>query len=375
MRRIVPGLAILLLIAGCSDRHQAIEPLMSSIQAADPISVMTRNLYLGADIDVILDPTADLSTVVETAFGQIMVTDYRARAVVLAQEIHDRQPHAVGLQEVSHYSLHTAPFGPSIPYPPLGMPLDFIDVLISELDDLGSSYVLAERLYNLEAYLPLPPAYGGLFIRYSDGEAILVRGDVGVETTGASHFATQQQLMIGGMQFANLRGYVWADLTVNGTSFRFVSTHLEIQRFRSVQEAQATELAAALTGSSMPVVLVGDFNSAANHDAPLESRTGSYHMLRNSGFADLWLREPHSAGGVTCCQAPDLSNTTSLLDQRLDLVLVRWGPAGFGGRSSVDLFGHRPADVFVHDLGYTLWPSDHAGLLARIWPAPGRVPR
>lgn len=91
-------------------------------------------------------------------------------------------------------------------------------------------------------------------------------------------------------------------------------------------------------------------------------------------YADLWLREPHSAGGLTCCQAADLSNATAELDQRLDVVFVRWGNAGFGGRGRVDLLGEEMGDIFTHPVyGYTLWPSDHAGVAAWLWPAPGHA--
>jgi hypothetical protein len=74
-------------------------------------------------------------------------------------------------------------------------------------------------------------------------------------------------------------------------------------------------------------------------------------------------------GGVTCCQTADLSNTTSQLTQRLDIVFAQWGTAGFGGQSRVEVVGEATDDILVHPLGYTLWPSDHAGVAAWLWPA------
>jgi hypothetical protein len=68
--------------------------------------------------------------------------------------------------------------------------------------------------------------------------------------------------------------------------------------------------------------------------------------------------------------ASDLSNATSELDQRLDIVFVRNGRAGFGGPSSVEVFGLTPFSIGV---GEWLWPSDHAGVFARIWFAPGQL--
>ena len=156
-------------------------------------------------------------------------------------------------------------------------------------------------------------------------------------------------------------------LHVNGQDVRFVNTHTEIQAFRDVQEQQAGELAAMLADEPLPIVLVGDFNSAANPSAPAGSKTGTYHILRNAGFADLELRDGHSNDIVTCCHLADLSDVVPTFDQRLDLVFARWGKAGFGGQSDIEIVtGQRFPD---HD--YFLWPSDHAAVFGKIWPAPG----
>ena len=336
-----------------------------------PVVVMSRNLYLGADIDILLDPDANLPEAIEQALGQVLYTDFRARATALAQEIHDAQPHLVGLQEVTTYAV-VLPDGTPIEY--LGFPLDFLAVLQAELAALGDDYIVARRTPNVELFLPLGNPAADPYIMYRDGDAILARDDVPTTNAAGGQFPTQQYLMVGGVVFENKRGYAMVDATVNGMDLRFASAHLEIQLFRDVQERQARELAGLLADSPLPVILVGDFNSAANHDAPAGSRTDSYHILRNAGYTDLWLREPHSVGGLTCCQAADLSNPTAELDQRLDVVFVRWGKAGFGGQSRVELFGEETGDILTHPAyGYTLWPSDHAGIAAWVWPAPGWV--
>jgi endonuclease/exonuclease/phosphatase family metal-dependent hydrolase len=173
----------------------------------------------------------------------------------------------------------------------------------------------------------------------------------------------------------SFRGYLAVTAQVEGHTIRFANTHLEVQRFQDTQVAQARQLIEELAASTVPVVLVGDFNSAANHDAARDEGTPTYKMLRNAGYADLWIREAGSVTGYTCCQGADLTNEVSLLDQRLDLVLVRYGNAGFGGRSMVKLIGDEPSDRITVEhpwLGWvTLWPSDHAGVAATMWPAPG----
>ena len=366
---LLPVLATLLV--SC-ERAPVFAPEQSSLNrvTADPaVVVMSRNLYLGADIDLLFDPNADLPTALAAALNQVLQTDFPVRAPALAREIHERQPHLVGLQEVTTYVVTLAD-GTVIPI--FGFPLDFLGALQAELAALGSDYVVAHRMQNLQVTLPLVGIAPGLFITYSDGDAILARGDVTTWNPDGRHFVNQQTLSVAGIAFDNLRGWVQVDAEVEGVRLRFANTHLEIQQFRDVQERQAGELINALSDSPLPVVLVGDFNSAANHDAPEQSKTGSYHMLRNAGYADLWLRERHSVGGLTCCHADDLSNMTPDFNQRIDLVLVRWGKAGFGGQTAVEIVGEETADRFMHPIGYTLWPSDHAGVAAWIWPAPGR---
>ena len=200
------------------------------------------------------------------------------------------------------------------------------------------------------------------FIR--DGDAILVRHDIGWSQPAAGHYRAQQQLTVAGSTFQNLRGWNAVTLHVNDARVRFVNTHLEIQAFRKVQELQAVELVTLLARQSLPVVLVGDFNSAANPAAPAGSRTASYLILRLAGYDDLTLREPHSSTIVTCCHLPDLSDVVPTFDQRLDLVLAHFGFFGFPGLSDVEVVtGQRFPD---HD--YFLWPSDHAAVFGKLWP-------
>ena len=62
--------------------------------------------------------------------------------------------------------------------------------------------------------------------------------------------------------------------------------------------------------------------------------------------------------GYTCCQAQNLLNTTSSLDQRIDLVLSRGGV----GVDDIHLIGDSESDRTPSGL----WPSDHAGVVATL---------
>jgi len=160
-----------------------------------------------------------------------------------------------------------------------------------------------------------------------------------------------------------------------GTEWHFVTTHLETQALAPVQDAQASELiGTVLADLDGTTVLGGDLNSdAANPGAP--SWTPTYDRLLAAGFTDAWEQSGHSARdpGFTCCQAPDLRNAMSTLDERIDFVLVRRArnPSASGfvpGSIMLDVVGAAEADRTAQS---SLWPSDHAGLMATLRLAPG----
>jgi len=368
--------AVLLVPAACVDSPTEAplrldEPL-ASVLAAPGITVMTQNLYLGANIDLLF--TASTPGDYQLVFQQLLTSNAGGfgRAQRIAMQIVEAAPHLVGLQEVASYTF-TTEAGTAV--------LDFLYILQAYLDYLH--YVAGVTPYTWTAVrndmtATGPIALTGLpVITYTDADAILVRNDVqllGNPTLVV--FDAYETFSLLGFDLPFYRGYLAVDARAEGHSIRFANTHLEVQRFEDTQTAQTRQLIEELEASPWPVVLVGDFNSAGNRDASQEDESPTYKMLRNAGYADLWMREPKSRTGYTCCQGADLTNPVSALDQRIDMVLVRYGNAGFGGRSAVEIVGEEPADrITVTDpmLGgdVTLWPSDHAGVVATFWPAPG----
>lgn len=333
---------------------------------ASELRVVSRNLYLGADIDHVLE---DPISGPDIAWAEIMHTDYPSRAPVLAREIVDRMPHLVGLQEVTRYTL----IDPQTLTPV--MVVDWLDILLGYLHAFGAPYQVVVRAENFQTILPM----GGLLVHYLDGDAILALPGVTIHDQGWQHYATQVNLddftPIPLGLGENFRSYQWADVSVEGLDFLFVNTHLEIQRWAAEQEAQTAELLEFVDGYAGPVVMSGDFNSAANRNAQAHSFTGTYQMVLDAGFDDLWL--PHNGvrnnTGLSGVQASDLSNRTSELDQRIDFLFGRDLPYWKGNRAAataLSLFGHRPSDRFLAPGGYYLWPSDHAGLFGQILLAP-----
>lgn len=335
------------------------------------IKVMSQNMYLGANIDLLL--TAQTPAEVGMVFQQLGTSTLAGnfgRAQRLAYQIAMQAPHVVGLQEVTTYDMTTGAGTQT---------LDFLDVLQLYLNYFHAQYgtpaYAAYRAVWTDVTFPASmfnPSFPD--VRYRDGDAVLVRADVPLlEVPTLKAYDTFEVFQVAGTSFDNRRGYIALKVQVGDQAIRFINTHLEVQMFEPTQLAQTQELIETFADETIPVIMVGDFNSAANHDAPQTQKTGSYRAFRNAGFADIWLRQAGSVGGVTCCQAADLTNSVSELGQRLDLVLVRWGSAGFGGKSFMEVIGEEQADRIEVQAGLTLWPSDHAGVVATLWPAPGRL--
>jgi endonuclease/exonuclease/phosphatase family metal-dependent hydrolase len=332
--------------------------------APAPVTVMTRNLYLGADFGLVLQGR------IPEALQQVSTTLFPLRVPALAQEIMAVRPHLVGLQEVTTYE-----FSPECGFPLSS--IDYIDMLTAALGGAYTAY------YSENVSVPVP-AGGGCVITYTDADAILVRaGDVEVYDSWAGAYDAQVVLpQLGNLE--NERGYQWVDVSVAGQRFFFVNTHLEVQGWAETQEAQTAELLEAVDELGGPVILVGDFNSAANPGASAESKTATYDMVLDAGFDDLWLRHhgKSTGTGLTFGHAADLSNEEPSFDQRIDFIFARNVPsgAGYAGGVEMDVVGEEDGDDF---LAYNpvlgtlvhLWPSDHAGLHATLWMPPGLMAR
>ena len=159
------------------------------------------------------------------------------------------------------------------------------------------------------------------------------------------------------------RGWAYIDASYRGSKFRFVTTHLEVESFPTVQEAQAQEFLAGPARTTGAVIAVGDFNSDAE-PAPGDVNTTTYTDLTRYWFRDAWAVN-RGANGDTCCQNSTLSNPTSQLHTRIDLVLIH-GDVRSRSAKVVD-------DQPISDTP-PLWASDHAGVVADAQPVrPGHI--
>jgi hypothetical protein len=337
---------------------------MSATGAAGPI-VMSRNLYLGADLNPLIgisDPS-QIPWVAAQVWAMVHATNFPARAGGLADEIMRARPHVVGLQEAALYRIQSP--GDLVlggTAPATTVVYDFVELLLDSLRVRGLDYTAAMINATTDVEVPVFTGQGPLpfdDVRFTLRDAVLVRGDVAYTNPHGAVYEARLNFELGGSggpPVSMRRGWAAADVTAAGRSFRFISTHFEVQSFAPIQMGQAAELIGVVHASPLPVVLVGDFNST-----PDGSQTPSYGMLTGAGLRDVW--GPGQNPGYTCCQAENVLNQLSELDQRLDIVFIRgFDTDGFRADGQARLVGAHTGDR----LPGGLWPSDHAGVVAQL---------
>jgi endonuclease/exonuclease/phosphatase family metal-dependent hydrolase len=304
------------------------------------ITVMTQNLYLGANLDPIVHATSQQTAfqAVEAAWAQVQANDFPTRATAIAAEIARAKPDIVGLQELALYGTK-----------PLNLPdyttvLDYRAALMNALRARRAPYHFVGVNVNTVAALPsgYPPT---MDIQLTLRNALLVRNGIRVRNVRTRNFHLTWP--VPGTPLQATRGWVSADVTVGGVTFRVITTHLE-SFDRVVQEEQAKELLRVSALTRLPVVLVGDMNSR-----PDGSTTASYAILTGGRFTDAWAQAYPNRPGFTDGHPADLHELGSPFDQRIDYVLTRGGFKALRGAVT----GEQPSSRVGG-----LWPSDHGGL-------------
>lgn len=333
---------------------------------------MTRNVYVGADIFRVFDATApeEVPIVVTGILQTVFETDFPARSEALADEIARHRPHLIGLQEVSLLRVQSpGDFLIGNPQPAETELFDYLDILLARLAEEGLDYRVAAVVENADVELPFLAGFDGGVpqlddVRLTDRDVILARGDVETSDVLARNYGVSFSVPFGAITIDFLRGFVAVDATVHGREIRFVNTHLEVQSLVPViQQAQTAELLNEFAAEELPVVLVGDFNSAPGDPFP-----APYAQLTAAGYTDTWLRRlGRPEDGATCCFTETLDDPGATLGSRIDLVWARTGsdaPPFDGG------IGPVRATVVGDELGDRtdggLWPSDHAGVVSSM---------
>jgi endonuclease/exonuclease/phosphatase family metal-dependent hydrolase len=344
-----------------------------------PIRVMTQNLYVGADLlRIVSEPNPQLIPLrVAETLAVINATDFPARARRIADEIERARPDVVGLQEVS--LLRTQFPGDSLVGNPVAASdvlYDYLDILLEALAARGMHYRVAAIVQNADVEVPavvgVDEQGNPLFmdVRLTDHDVILARRGIKTWNAAAENYQTNLQIPLAGNLIEFTRGYVAVDARVRERNYRVVNTHLELPGpapLSWIQALQAQELIATFTFARWPVVLLGDFNSAPEHPIDPSGAVPPYMQLTHSNFVDVWL---HRAGkpdaGYTCCQDELLNNADSALFMRIDHIFMRSPDGDTTLLDDADVRAWTMGDETEDQTPAGLWPSDHAGVVARV---------
>lgn len=313
------------------------------------IRIMTQNMDEGTAFQELLaagSPGAFVAAVTIT-YQNILATKPAERAAAIAREIANERPDIVGLQEASIVRTGSAS-------PATTVKSDLLQFLQNELEKRGEHYRIAAIVPGFDAEAP---STLGFDVRLTTQDAILVRREHLVSNLRLSNNQVQRYLTnltvptATGVTFTLPRGWASFDITIGDRTLRFVTTHLDT--FPNISLPQVKELIASAAGdTTLPVVLSGDFNARADNVS--DPTYATYKAAIDAGFSDAWLKARTGDPGFTCCQSPSLTNATTGLNQRIDLVLTR----GINSVSDVRLIGNKASDKTPSGL----WPSDHAGL-------------
>lgn len=334
-------------------------------------TVMTRNLYLGADLVPVLTAlaTGDDATIVGAAtrtWGAVQATRPSERMAAIADEIVAADADVVGLQEVTTWTTSTYdPRTGSVSNPTVAY--DFLDLLIDALAARGAGYheVTGATARNFSSppipVLATPTAtVPTQAVQLADRDVVIARDDVTTSNARTGTYRNVVSFPFGDSTLPVARGWGSADVRVGKATFRFVNSHLEAfgipgvdaeqVRVAQVGELLAAQDAIAASSGELPIVYVGDYNSPAPTGA-------AYSALLAGVGTDAWTRT-HRDPGYTCCLGATLTDPDNPLTSRIDLVLL-----GAGVKAArATIVGDDPSEMTASGL----WPSDHAGVVATV---------
>ncbi|MCP3142314.1 endonuclease/exonuclease/phosphatase family protein [Pyxidicoccus xibeiensis] len=350
------GCAVLSLSA-CDDNDDGGPEPKPPVEGAKA-AVMTRNVYLGANIFRLAQAQSpqQVPVVAGQLYATVQATDFPTRAEALADEIQSVNPALVGLQEVSLYRTQFPSNFLSSPTPDAQtVAYDFLAILLEKLQERGLNYRVAAKVENADAELPAALAGGALDLtdlRLTDYDVILARGDVQISGVVEQNYTNNQQVPVGGAQVTFKRGFTKVEATFDGASFTFVNSHLE--GLMPANQQQANELVGILASYPRPIILVGDLNTGPGSPTP------AYGILTGSaGFTDAWA-QVGVGNGFTCCVSETVNDTnTSGFDERIDLVF-------YAGEGLTPLSAQVVGDLLTDRTTSGLWPSDHAGVVVEF---------
>ncbi|HEV7774771.1 MAG TPA: endonuclease/exonuclease/phosphatase family protein [Conexibacter sp.] len=346
-----------------------------------PITVMTRNLYLGGDITRPLaalgappDRQAEVFVAANSTLRAIVdQTNFPLRAKQLAREVQQRRPDLIGMQEVALWR-----HGPLDGSPATTVDYDFLQILLNELAARGQYYHVAA--VQQESDVAGPAIFQGSLqnIRLTMRDVVLERVHNGVHVTSASggNYAARIPLTIAGQTLSFIRGYNVVDVKAGGQQLRFINTHLESQ-LSDVAYAQAQELLAGPAApNGMPTIVVCDCNSDPLDTSVKPGETHAhqdpYLLITGSGFTDEWLQFAPAAAGFTSGLSEFVNDSpadaAAAFNHRIDMVFGRRANGSAMPVQHAWVTGKDPNERTPATPIGRLWPSDHAGVVVELRP-------
>jgi endonuclease/exonuclease/phosphatase family metal-dependent hydrolase len=321
------------------------------------ISVMTRNMYLGTDFSEIFAARSgnELLAEVAEAYAEVEASKPTERIAGIADEIEASAPTLVGLQEVALWRIGT-PFNPA---PAETVTYDFLQLLLDELAARGLHYAPVAIQTNFDAEVPAVYSQTNAFdVRFTDRLVVLARTDLKtsqfkLEGTHVQQFLTNLTLPTTTLGTLTIpRGWISVDVKMRGKIYRVVNAHLE-SFSPIINYIQANELLQTAANTNLPLVFAGDFNTDA------EANDGTYQLLRNAGFIDVWKATHPNEPGFTWALFLDNPYAYTNPTQRLDLILIR----GDIDALDADVVGENPVTDRTPS---GLMRSDHAGVIGLL---------
>jgi hypothetical protein len=363
------GVLAALLLAGLLASVARAQSDVPGVGGKRGVPVTQANLYIGADMRpvVMLDPSdpnfpTKLVQAVTGVYYQIVASQPAVRLGGLADDIAARMPDIVTIEEgtlLRNQSPGDLLFGGKTPA--TNVVFDYVQILVDSLAARGVHYAVVSSSDEWDVEMPMLNLQTGTIddIRQTDREAILVRTDLPPGQFHAvnpqkGHFANAIVFPSIGLTFT--RGWCSVDVSVRGRDFRCICAHLEEETAPQIQELQAEELLNGPANTTLPVMILGDFNT----DPFGRDGSYAYDVFPAAGFSDAWavMHPDNLTGGLTWGHDPLLADPTVAFNRRVDFVFYKG--AGFV-----------PTLADVVDLGLDrtqppLWASDHASLSANF---------
>ena len=317
--------------------------------AGGNVTVMTRNLYLGADIIGLAAAPDEASFKVAASqmWKNVQATNFPKRAPALAKEIKSAKPDLVGLQEATVW--RTGPSGGS----PTKVQYDFIKELLSALKKQKMEYKVVVKQQEFDFQGPTTDQV----VRITMYDAILKRKSGSKVKTGKTSSANYSQANLFQVNTAvgpaNVkRGWTAVDASIGGTDFKFVNTHFEAYgaNFRAGQAKELTSAGGPLADDSQSAIFLGDLNSGPESPAP-----DGFGIMKDAGFQDVF----GSATNIRTFGRNELLTAQAPGGEWLDHIMYR--PAANFSVKSKKVIGNSAFQSKAPK-----WSSDHNGVVSTL---------